>query len=73
MLLGYRHPAVEDAIRAQLAAGPTLTLMHPVEVEVATLLKEMVPCAEMVTFGKNGSDVADRRHPGGARRHRAAR
>ena len=57
VLLGYRHPAVEEAVRAQLEAGPTLTLMHPIEVEVATLLKEMVPCAEMVTFGKNGSDA----------------
>jgi radical SAM protein with 4Fe4S-binding SPASM domain len=57
VLLGYRHPEVEEAVRAQLEAGPTLTLMHPVEVEVATLLKEMVPCAEMVTFGKNGSDA----------------
>ena len=57
VLLGYRHPAVEEAVRAQLDAGPTLTLMHPVEVEVATLLKEMVPCAEMATFGKNGSDA----------------
>ena len=57
VLLGYRHPAVEEAVRAQLEAGPTLTLMHPVEVEVAALLREMVPCAEMVTFGKNGSDA----------------
>ncbi len=57
VLLGYRHPAVEEAIRGQLEAGPTLTLMHPLEVEVATMLTEMVPCAEMVTFGKNGSDA----------------
>jgi glutamate-1-semialdehyde 2,1-aminomutase len=57
VLLGYRHPAVENAIREQLAAGPTMSLMHPVEVEVARLLTEMVPCAEMVAFGKNGSDV----------------
>lgn len=57
VLLGYRHPEVEQAIRDQLAAGPTLSLMHPVELEVAAALKEMVPCAEMVTFGKNGSDV----------------
>ena len=57
VLLGYRHTAVEEAIRAQLEAGPTLTLMHPLEVEVATLLREMVPCADMVTFGKNGSDA----------------
>jgi glutamate-1-semialdehyde aminotransferase len=57
VLLGYRHPVVEEAIRSQLEAGPTLSLMHPVEVEVARLLTETVPCAEMVAFGKNGSDV----------------
>jgi glutamate-1-semialdehyde 2,1-aminomutase len=57
VLLGYRHPAVEEAIVSQLAAGPMLTLMNSVEVEVASMLTEMIPCAEMVTFGKNGSDV----------------
>jgi glutamate-1-semialdehyde 2,1-aminomutase len=59
VILGYNHPAVEQAVRAQLAgpAGPTLTLMHPVEVEVARKLTEIVPCAEMVAFGKNGSDA----------------
>jgi glutamate-1-semialdehyde 2,1-aminomutase len=55
--LGYRHPEVEEAIREQLVAGPTLSLMHPVEVEVAGMLVDMIPCAEMVAFGKNGSDV----------------
>ncbi len=57
VLLGYRHPDVERAIVEQVEAGPTLSLMHPVELEVAAMLKEMIPCAEMVTFGKNGSDV----------------
>jgi glutamate-1-semialdehyde 2,1-aminomutase len=57
VLLGYRYPAVEEAIRSQMEAGPTLSLMHPVEVEVARLLTEIVPCGEMVAFGKNGSDV----------------
>lgn len=57
VLLGYRHPAVEDAIRAQLACGPTLSLMHEIEIEVAELLTQMFPCAEMVAFGKNGSDM----------------
>src|SRR5262245_57992661 len=32
-LLGYRHPAVEAAIREQLEAGPTLSLYHAVEVD----------------------------------------
>ena len=57
VLLGYRHPEVEEAIRTQLEAGPTLSLAHPVEVELAETLIEMVPCAEMAAFGKNGSDV----------------
>jgi glutamate-1-semialdehyde aminotransferase len=57
VVLGYRHPAVEEAIRDQLAVGPTLSLMHPLEVEVARALTEIVPCAEMVAFGKNGSDA----------------
>lgn len=57
VLLGYRRPEVEEAVRAQLEAGPMLSLAHPVEVELAEALIEMVPCAEMVAFGKNGSDV----------------
>jgi glutamate-1-semialdehyde 2,1-aminomutase len=59
VILGYNHPAVEEAIRAQLAvpAATTLSLMHPIELEVASLLTEIVPCAEMVAFGKNGSDA----------------
>ena len=55
-LLGYREPRVEEAIRRQMAEGPVLPLVHPLEVDVAELLVEMVPCAEMVAFGKNGSD-----------------
>jgi glutamate-1-semialdehyde 2,1-aminomutase len=57
LLLGYRHPAVEDAIRAQLEEGTTLSLTHPLEADVARMLVRMVPCAEQVAFGKNGSDV----------------
>ncbi len=59
VILGYRHPAVEQAISEQLAAGPMLPLMHPVEIEVASMLVEMVPCADMVAFGKNGSDAVN--------------
>lgn len=56
-LLGYRRPEIENAIRGQLAAAPTLTMPHALEVEVAERLVEMVPCAEMIGFGKNGSDA----------------
>lgn len=57
VILGYRHPAVEQAITRQLAEGPLLSLLHPIEIEVAEMLCDAVPCAERVAFGKNGSDV----------------
>ncbi|HEY4644622.1 MAG TPA: aminotransferase class III-fold pyridoxal phosphate-dependent enzyme, partial [Bacteroidota bacterium] len=41
----------------QLADGITFSLMHPLEVELAELLRELIPCAEMVRYGKNGADV----------------
>ena len=35
IILGHGHPAVDDAIRAQLEDGITFTLPHPLEIEVA--------------------------------------
>lgn len=55
--LGYKDPDVDSAVRAQLDSGVILSLPHQLETEVAELLCEMVPCAEMVRFGKNGSDA----------------
>ena len=37
--------------------GTIFSLPHPLELEVAELIGQMVPCAEMVRFGKNGSDA----------------
>jgi len=57
-VLGYRNPDVERAIIDQLrSSGPLLSLLHPIEAEVARLIRELVPCAEAVAFGKNGSDA----------------
>ncbi|NQT71910.1 MAG: aminotransferase class III-fold pyridoxal phosphate-dependent enzyme [Chloroflexi bacterium] len=55
--LGYCYPAVDKAIIAQLQDGITFSLMHPLEIDLAELLIDTIPCAEMVRFGKNGSDV----------------
>lgn len=55
--LGYKDPDVTEAVRAQLENGVILPLSHPIETEVAELICEMVPCAERVRFGKNGSDA----------------
>jgi len=55
--LGYGDPDVDAAVRAQLEDGVTFSLPHPVEMQVAEKIVAMVPCAEMVRFGKNGSDA----------------
>src|SRR5205085_3944632 len=57
IVLGYDAPEVTEAIRVQLARGIQFSLCHPLEVELAELLTKIIPCAEMVRFGKNGSDV----------------
>jgi glutamate-1-semialdehyde 2,1-aminomutase/spore coat polysaccharide biosynthesis protein SpsF len=57
IVLGHNDPDVTAAVRAQLADGVALSLPHPLEVEVSELLTEVIPCAEMVRFGKNGSDA----------------
>lgn len=55
--LGYQDKDVSNAVREQLDSGVIFSLPHPLETEVAELICEMVPCAEMVRFGKNGSDA----------------
>lgn len=55
--LGYSDPDVTRAVTDQLRFGVIFSLPHPIEAEVAELICEMVPCAEMVRFGKNGSDA----------------
>jgi len=55
--LGYGDAEVDGAVRAQLDKGVVFSLSHGLEREVAELLVEMVPCAELVRFGKNGSDA----------------
>ena len=55
--LGYGDTDVTAAVKAQLEDGVILSLPHPLEIEVAERIVEMVPCAESVRFGKNGSDA----------------
>jgi glutamate-1-semialdehyde aminotransferase len=55
--LGYAYEAVDNAIREQLADGITYSLMHPLEVEVAELIQQVVPNTEAVRYSKTGADV----------------
>ncbi len=55
--LGHAHPEVTAAITKQLEQGNCFTLMHPLEIELAERLTKIIPCAEQIRFGKNGSDA----------------
>ncbi|MFC3886639.1 aminotransferase class III-fold pyridoxal phosphate-dependent enzyme [Bacillus songklensis] len=55
--LGYNDPDVTKAVQDQLKEGVIFSLPHPIEVQVSEKIVSMVPCAEMVRFGKNGSDA----------------
>lgn len=57
VLLGYRDPDVDEAVRRQMDNGVSFSLPHRLEMQVAEKLAELIPCAEMVRFGKNGSDA----------------
>ena len=55
--LGYCDTDVNQAVIGQLSSGITFSLPHRLEMEVAEELTKLIPCAEMVRFGKNGSDA----------------
>ncbi len=55
--LGYGYPAVDEAIRRQLDDGIAFSLIHPLEVEVAELVREVIPNAENVRYAKAGAEV----------------
>jgi glutamate-1-semialdehyde 2,1-aminomutase/spore coat polysaccharide biosynthesis protein SpsF len=57
LVLGYQDAEVDAAVAGQLALGTVFSLANPLEVTVAELIVDMVPCAEMVRFLKTGSEA----------------
>lgn len=57
VILGYRDPEVDTAIRRQLSSGISLSLATELEAELAETLCRLIPCAEAVRFGKTGTDA----------------
>lgn len=55
--LGYGYKPVAEAAIAEIYKGNNLTRASVTELEAAELLSELIPCAEMVKFAKNGSTV----------------
>jgi glutamate-1-semialdehyde 2,1-aminomutase len=56
-LLGYADRRIQSAIKNVLDTGSITPFPYALEMEVAQMLIEDFPCAEMIVFGKNGSDI----------------
>ena len=57
IVLGYCFDDVDHAVIQQIKKGSIFSLPHHLEIDVAEELVNIIPSAEMVRFGKNGSDV----------------
>lgn len=55
--LGYANEEVDQAAFAQMQLGNNLTRASLIELEAAEALVNLIPCADMVKFAKNGSAV----------------
>lgn len=56
-ILGYSDPDVNAAVSEQLSKGTMFTVSTAIEAFAADRIIKHVPCAEMVRFGKNGTDA----------------
>jgi glutamate-1-semialdehyde 2,1-aminomutase len=56
-ILGYRHPAMVEAMRRQADLPYTYGEQHELEITVAEKIQQCVPCAERVAFTSSGSEA----------------
>jgi glutamate-1-semialdehyde 2,1-aminomutase len=55
--IGYLDEDITKAVIEQVQKGSIFSLSSELEIALAQKLNEIIPCSEMVRFGKNGSDV----------------
>ena len=55
--LGYCYEPVDNAVKAQIDKGILGSVNNQLEIEMANLITDMVPCAEMVKFCKSGGEA----------------
>ena len=55
--VGYNNKKVNEAVIEQINKGIIFSTQSPLEVKLAKKLTEIIPCAEMVRFVKNGGDA----------------
>ena len=57
IILGHADEEINKTVSKTMSQGICMPLSNPLETKLSEMLIERIPCAEMVKFGKNGSDV----------------
>jgi glutamate-1-semialdehyde 2,1-aminomutase len=57
IILGYCDPVVDEAVVSQVYDGVITSINHELELQLAELLVERIPCAEMVRYAKGGGEA----------------
>lgn len=57
IILGHREKEVDDAVTAQMENGFCFNLVQKYQNELAKVMRELIPSAEMSVFMKTGSDA----------------
>lgn len=57
LVLGHSHPEVVEAVKKQLELGSAYGVPTQNEIELARLVTEKVPCADMVRFVNSGTEA----------------
>src|SRR5437867_1515903 len=57
LLLGHAHPAVVAAVQEQVACGTHYGAAHPLEIDWAELICNLVPAVDQVRFTASGTEA----------------
>ncbi len=57
VILGYCYDEVDDAVREQMKKGVLFSMASPIELDLARIINQTIPNAEMVRFMKTGEDA----------------
>ena len=57
MIVGHAHPEVSAAVHAQVEKGTTFFANNARGIELAEVIADAVPCADMVRFASTGSEA----------------